>query len=134
VNGRVIMYADTITRSMQLTIDETSRRRTKQLAYNAEHHITPKQIVKNISQSALSHDDRPDIKELKLSTFNAGTDELGAIAADPVIEHLTRPQIEKLIAENTRRMKEAAKQMDFLEAARYRDEILCLQKEIELKP
>ena len=134
VNGRVIMYADTITRSMQLTIDETNRRRTKQLAYNAEHHITPKQIVKNISQSSLSHDDRPDIKELKLSTFNAGTDELGAIAADPVIEHLTRPQIEKLIAENTRRMKEAAKQMDFLEAARYRDEILRLQKEIELKP
>ena len=132
VNGRVIMYADTITRSMQETIDETNRRRSKQLRYNEEHHITPTQIVKNISQSVLKHDDRPDLRELRnaqLSTPGSQMDK----AADPIIEHMTRPQIEKLIAETTRRMKEAAKQLDFLQAAQYRDEIIRLQQEIELK-
>jgi len=131
VNGRVIMYADTITRSMQETIDETNRRRTKQLKYNEEHGITPKQIVKNLKQSALGHDDRVDMKELNAqsSTLNP---QLG-IAADPIIAAMTRPQMEKLIAETTRRMKEAAKQMDFLQAAQYRDEIIRLKNELELK-
>jgi excinuclease ABC subunit B len=132
VNGMVIMYADTITQSMQLTIDETNRRREKQLRYNEEHHITPTQIVKNISQSNLSHNDRPDIRELR----QASADKLfttATVAADPIIEHMTRPQMEKLIAETTRKMKEAAKQMDFLQAAQYRDEIIRLQQELELK-
>jgi len=131
VNGRVIMYADTITESMQLTIDETNRRRAKQLAYNAEHGITPKQIVKSISASPLQRDERPDIRELRAAGISpqAAT---GGIAADPIIQHMTRPQIEKLIAETTRRMKEAAKNLDFLQAAQYRDEIIKLQKEIEL--
>jgi excinuclease ABC subunit B len=131
VNGRVIMYADTITRSMQETIDETNRRRMKQLHYNEEHHITPTQIKKSL-KSSLSRDDRPDVKELKRS---AGGDKQGPVglAADPIIERMTRPQIEKLIAETTKRMKEAAKQLDFLQAAQYRDEIIRLQKEIELK-
>jgi len=130
VNGRVIMYADTITRSMQETIDETNRRRMKQLRYNEEHHITPTQIKKSL-KSALSRDDSPDVKELKRT---AG-DKQGAagLAADPIVERMTRPQIEKLIAETTKRMKEAAKQLDFLQAAQYRDEIIRLQKEIELK-
>ncbi len=132
VNGRVIMYADTITESMQLTIDETNRRRAKQLAYNAEHGITPTQIVKSISASPLQRDERPDIRELRAAGISpqAAT---GGIAADPIIQHMTRPQIEKLIAETTRRMKEAAKNLDFLQAAQYRDEIIKLQKEIELK-
>ena len=128
VNGRVIMYADTITASMQETIDETNRRRTKQLHYNEVHGITPTQIVKAISDSPLSHDDRPDIKELKSQSQSSSL----SIAADPIIEHMTRPQIEKLIAETTRRMKEAAKNLDFLQAAQYRDEIIRLQKEIDL--
>ena len=132
VHGRVIMYADTITQSMQLTIDETNRRRMKQLHYNEEHGITPTQIVKALKQSALSHDERPDIKELKLTSAGAPSALVGNLAADPIVEHMTRPQIEKLIAETTRRMKEAAKQMDFLQAAQYRDEIIRLQKEIEL--
>ena len=123
------MYADTITGSMQETIDETLRRRTKQLQYNAEHGITPTQIVKELAASPLSHDDRPDVKELKLS-HQLGSQ--ATMAADPVIEHMTRPEIEKLIAETTRRMKEAAKNLDFIQAAQYRDEILRLQKEIEL--
>ena len=132
VNGRVIMYADTITPSMQLTIDETNRRRTKQLRYNEEHHITPRQIVKNINQSLLSKDAPSDVKELQRSALTLQKSAID-VAADPIIERMTRPQIEKLIAETTRRMKESAKQLDFLQAAQYRDEIIRLQKELELK-
>ena len=132
VNGRVIMYADTVTASMQLTIDETNRRRTKQLHYNEENGITPTQIVKNLHQSSLSHDDRSDIKELRRESGDRQT-AAATMAADPIIEHMTRPQMEKLIAETTRKMKEAARQMDFLQAAQYRDEIIRLQQELELK-
>ncbi len=130
VNGRVIMYADTITASMQLTIDETNRRRLKQLRYNEEHGITPTQIVKAL-HGTLTKDTPPDVRELLGSQY-AANPQLDT-AADPIIEHMTRPQIEKLIAETTRRMKEAAKKMDFLQAAQYRDEIIRLQAEIELK-
>jgi excinuclease ABC subunit B len=135
VNGKVIMYADTITSSMQLTIDETLRRRIKQMHYNEEHHITPKQIVKNISISALKKENRADTKEL-IRNIGVAADDEGAgslAAADPIIEHMTRPQMEKLIAETTRKMKEAAKQLDFLQAAQYRDEIIRLQAQLELK-
>lgn len=131
VNGKVIMYADRITQSMQLTIDETNRRRVKQLRYNEEHGITPTQIVKSLKQSVLSADDRADIKELKRS-FNTGSSD-SSIAADPIIEHMTRPQMEKLIIETTNKMKEAARQMDFIQAAQYRDEIIRLKNELELK-
>ena len=135
VNGKVIMYADTITASMQLTIDETMRRRMKQMHYNEAHHITPKQIVKNLSLSNLQKENRADTKELMRGIGMAA--ESGATGsmttADPIIEHMTRPQMEKLIAETTRKMKEAAKQLDFLQAAQYRDEIIRLQKELELK-
>ena len=132
VNGRVIMYADTITQSMQLTIDETNRRRTKQLAYNAAHNITPTQIVKSITQSALRREELPpDVRELQRATFTTGTDI--AVAADPIISRMTRQQLEKSIAETTRLMKEAAKKLDFLQAAQYRDEIIRLQQELELK-
>ena len=135
VNGKVIMYADTITASMQLTIDETLRRRMKQMHYNEAHHITPKQIVKNLSLSNLQKENRADTKELIRGIGMAA--ESGATGsmttADPIIEHMTRPQMEKLIAETTRKMKEAAKQLDFLQAAQYRDEIIRLQKELELK-
>ena len=130
VNGRVIMYADTITASMQLTIDETNRRRLKQLRYNEEHGITPTQIVKAL-HGTLTKDTPPDVRELLGSQY-AAKPQLDT-AADPIIEHMTRPQIEKLIAETTRRMKEAAKKLDFLQAAQYRDEIIRLQAEIELK-
>jgi len=131
VNGRVIMYADTITASMQLTIDETNRRRIKQLRYNEQHGITPKQIVKAL-HSALTKDTPPDVRELLNARHDTSDAHLDT-AADPIIAHMTRPQIEKLIAETTRRMKEAAKKMDFMQAAQLRDEIIRLQKEIELK-
>ena len=133
VNGKVIMYADTITASMQLTIDETLRRRTKQIRYNEEHGITPKQIVRNLTFSALQRDDRPDVKELKRASGFTEMTQAGTMAADPIVERMTREQLEKSIAETTRLMKEAAKNLDFLQAAQYRDEIIRLQKELELK-
>lgn len=133
INGKVIMYADTITTSMQLTIDETNRRRMKQLHYNEAHGITPKQIVKALKQNSLSKDDTPDVKELKRAMPLSADSTSMNMAADPIIEHMTRPQMEKLIAETTRKMKEAAKQLDFLQAAQYRDEIIRLQQELELK-
>ncbi len=128
VNGKVIMYADTITRSMQQTIDETLRRRTKQLKYNEEHGITPTQIKKALTISLV------DLEKEANGQPTANSQKLSAaFAADPIIEQMTRPQLEKSIAETTRLMKEAAKKLDFLQAAQYRDEIIRLQKELELK-
>ncbi len=134
VNGKVIMYADTITTSMQLTIDETRRRREKQMHYNEVNHITPKQIVKNLTFNALQKDDRADVKELKRASSMAADGAItGMMAADPIVERMTRQQLEKSIAETTRLMKEAAKNLEFLQAAQYRDEIIRLQKELEMK-
>ncbi len=134
VNGKVIMYADSITASMQLTIDETLRRRTKQLRYNEEHRITPKQIQKSLKQSDLRQiaDNGKDTAPMAATAY-VGPSE-AALAADPIIERMTRQQLEKSIQETTRLMKDAAKKLDFLQAAQYRDEIVRLQKELELKP
>ena len=135
VNGKVIMYADTITASMQLTIDETLRRRTKQIQYNEAHGITPTQIVKNLSVSDLQKENRADTKEmLRDIGVAAESGSAGAMmTADPIIGQMTREQLQKLLLETTRKMKEAAKQLDFLQAAQYRDEVFRLQNELELK-
>ncbi len=132
VHGKVIMYADTVTASMQLTIDETLRRREKQIRYNEEHGITPKQIVKNISQAALQSENRSDAKELRRE-LGYPADKQAILVADPIVARMTREQLEKSIAETTRQMNLAAKNLDFLQAAQYRDEIIRLQKELELK-
>jgi len=126
VNGKVIMYADTITASMQLTIDETTRRRTKQLKYNEQYGITPTQIKKALSVSLVE-------LEHVANGHKPSADSQPLMAADPIIEHMTRPQLEKSIANTTRLMKDAAKRLDFLQAAQYRDEIVRMQKELEMK-
>ena len=129
VNGKVIMYADNITQSMQLTIDETQRRRMKQMKYNEEHGITPTQVKKALTVSLVEQNTTADSQK-PTATSQQPT---GAFAADPIIQHMTRPQLEKSIAATTKLMKEAAKRLDFLQAAQYRDEIIRLQKELELK-
>lgn len=136
VNGKVIMYADSITESMQRTIDETERRRTKQLKYNEEHGITPQQIVKAISGTLSTKSEehgtrnesmRADERELQRARVIGHPAVSGAFAADPIINSMTREQLEKTIANTTALMKQAAKELDFLQAAQYRDEIIRLQ-------
>ena len=135
VNGKVIMYADTITASMQQTIDETTRRRHKQLLYNEKNGITPTQIHKTFKQSVLRTEIGPEIENTNkgyettayLESMNI------AFAADPIIEVMTKPQLEKSIDNTTKLMKEAAKNLDFIQAAQYRDELIRLQKELETK-
>ena len=135
VNGKVIMYADTITASMQLTIDETLRRRTKQIQYNESHGITPKQIVKNLSVSALQKENRSDTKEMLRDIGMAAESGSsgGMMTSDPIIGQMTREQLQKLLLETTRKMKEAAKQLDFIQAAQYRDEVFKLQEQLDLE-
>lgn len=132
VNGKVIMYADTITESMQKTIDETNRRRAIQLKYNKDHNITPRQIkkdIKGILTTESGHEKPTETKytskEIKYSPYIEP--EKDAIAADPIIKRMNKEQLKKSIANTTALMKAAAKNLDFLQAAQYRDEILHLQ-------
>lgn len=145
VNGKVIMYADSITESMQLTIDETNRRRSKQLKYNEENGIIPQQIVKSISStlnsssssnksiSSTSHSFKPSNeqnasgKKVEPRPYSTPVDE-PFMAADPIVMRMTRDQLQKSIEQTTTLMKQAAKDLDFLQAAQYRDEIIRLQE------
>lgn len=138
VNGKVIMYADNITESMQKTIDETMRRRTKQLKYNEENNITPTQIVKAIkgtlpvgSESNLTAQTASIGRNVGQAYVEPNNGVL--FAADPIVAKMSKAQLEKSIANTTILMKQAAKDLDFLQAAQYRDEIIRLQKELEGK-
>ena len=144
VNGMVIMYADRITDSMQKTIDETARRRQIQLRYNEEHGIVPQQIRKDIKGSLASLSQSVDgqpVATASSSSSSTGTKpkqyqpyiepDTYAYAADPIVKRMTKKQLEKSIADTTLLMKEAAKNLDFLQAAQYRDEIVRLQDLLE---
>jgi excinuclease ABC subunit B len=121
VNGKVILYADKITESMRLTIAETTRRREKQMRYNEEHHITPKQIEKALNTSVLvSATQETEPKPYAI-------EERTRTVADPVIASMTPQQLDKAIARTRRLMNEAASRMDFMEAAQYRDEMFKLE-------
>ena len=136
VNGKVIMYADTITDSMQKTIDETLRRREKQLKYNELNHITPTQIKRSIKETLPIGDTNMVANVLnvkKKPKIYSILQEETALVADPIVMKMTRKQLEKSIQNTTAMMKEAAKNLDFLQAAQYRDEILRLQAELEQK-
>jgi excinuclease ABC subunit B len=130
--GRVIFYADKITESMQRTIDETSRRREKQRAYNLAHNITPKTVIKSVEQIR-AQGSVLDIKGYDPSRPYAlqQEEQLINIAAEEQISYSTIPQIEKAIAQTKKQMEKAARDMDFIEAARLRDEMFRLQKERE---
>lgn len=119
VNGLVIMYADKITGSMRRTIEETERRREKQLAYNEAHGITPTQIVKS-TESILGHGQKA------AQAYETETEV--PLAADPVVKYMSSEQLDKSIAQTKRSMEKASKELDFMEAARLRDELFALQE------
>ena len=144
VNGKVIMYADNITDSMQKTIDETARRRMIQLKYNEEHHIVPKQIKKSIKESLATTTNETDNIKQDIQTTDATKlkpnvykpyieDDSTRMVADPIVVRMSKQQLEKSIEATTQMMKEAAKNLDFLQAAQYRDEIIRLQQLLEQK-
>jgi excinuclease ABC subunit B len=128
INSRVIMYADKLTDSMKRMMDETNRRREKQIAWNMEHGITPTQIVKStrdiMGQTAVADGNKPQ-------PLPYVEPEKTDIAADPVIRYLPKEKLQKLLTRNRKAMEEAVKELDFLEAARLRDALKALQALLE---
>ena len=128
INGLVIMYADKITGSMQYAIDETNRRRAIQMAYNEKHSITPVNIKKS-KEDIWNKKSILDIRGVEKKPYVEPTEI--DMAADPLIAYMNRDQLEKLIQETTRKMQKAAKELDFITAAQYRDEIAALKKKLK---
>ena len=124
INGKVIFYADQTTESMQKTIDETQRRREKQLQYNEKHGITPQQIIKNTLPTL--------VKERKTEPKAYLENEVVNLAADPVVQYMTKHDLEKAITRTRKLMLDAAKKLEFLDAAQYRDELLKLEEMLRL--
>jgi excinuclease ABC subunit B len=129
-NGKVLFYADKLTDSMKKTIDESERRRTIQIAYNTQHHITPLTVSKSRSEI------------LKQSSVlgtkayideNSDDDNVSHVVADPVVQYMSQPQLEKAIQAAKASMQQAAKNQDFMTAAQHRDELFALQKLLKTK-
>jgi len=131
VNGKVIFYADKITDSMRRTIDETNRRRAVQMAYNEKHGITPKTVTKS-REEILNQESILDIRGRQAHAYIE--DDTPSLAADPLIGYLTREQIEKMIEQTNRKMKKAAKDLDFISAAQFRDELFALKEQLKKTP
>lgn len=127
VNGQVIFYADKITDSMQDTIDETNRRRAKQMEYNRIHSITPTTVGKTRDE-ILAQKSILDVRGAKTKAYIEP--EIDSLAADPVLQYMNKDQIQKLVHETEAKMKQAAKDLDFISAAQYRDELLALKKKL----
>jgi len=123
-NGRVIMYADKITNSMQISIDETTRRRKIQMDYNLEHGITPTTVVKS-NEAIKSLTKTPEDKKYYVEP------ERTSLAADPVMAYMTKPELEKQVKQTQKNMEKAAKDLDFIVAAKFRDELVELKKMLE---
>lgn len=126
VNGKVIMYADKMTDSMKITIEETNRRREKQLAYNEAHGITPQQIKKARNLSVFGHNTSGTEEFKPGSVYVEPTNP--TIAADPIVQYMTKAQMEKTMERTRKQMREAAKKLEFIEAAQYRDELLKMEE------
>ncbi len=128
INSKVIMYADKVTNSMRKTLDETDRRRTKQMKYNEENNITPKTLIKSVESimgqtSVATHKDnhgKPYVENTKIN-----------VAADPVVQYMTKDQLGKAISKTRKKMKEAVKKLDFIEAAHMRDELFGLEEKLK---
>jgi excinuclease ABC subunit B len=127
INGKVIMYADKITGSMQRTIVETLRRREKQLLYNEEQHITPKQIQKALISIMGNKYEKSTINNVNYYTEKEKID----IAADPIVQYMSKEALEKAIEKTKKTMQKAAKDLEFIEAARLRDEMFALQERLK---
>ena len=125
-NGKVIMYADRITGSMQKAIDETNRRRAIQMEYNTDNGITPTTVMK--SREAIMGQTK--IADSKVKHFYVEPDQI-RIAADPIVQYMGRTDLEKVIIETQSKMERAAKDLDFIEAARLRDELFQLRDKLK---
>jgi excinuclease ABC subunit B len=130
VRGRVLFYGDQITMSMQRTIDETNRRRAKQIQYNEEHHITPTTIVKSIEQ-VMKQTAVLDIKGYSQDNINIRTTDALNMTAEPYNDYKTIPQMEKAILQTKKQMEKSAKALDFMEAAKLRDEMFRMELQLE---
>ena len=128
-NGMVIFYADKVTESMQMTIDETNRRRSIQIAYNEEHGITPTTISKT-KEEIINQKSILDIRGKKPKAY-IEPDMTVSLAADPVIDYMSKDQLTTLVEETERKMKKAAKELDFISAAHFRDELFALKKKVK---
>jgi excinuclease ABC subunit B len=129
LNGLVIMYADKVTRSMQETINATNHRREKQLAYNEAHHITPAAIVRKRNRVFAEE----GTKKTQTHAYSGPEDQDVNVAADPVLAYMTPDKLEKTIAQTKKAMQAAAKDLDFIQAAQYRDEMFRLEKLLNQK-